>query len=179
MKFGIPTLTRPCQVQPHASPLPSPRASLPRTPECAPPWTAAHAPHPGWLLQAWSRALPQDQPRPSSSRPALISVTRERPSVTMCSSGPPPESHIHEEKGGSALWRPHCWDPGPGLDRTSLLPCPSWAQAALDQPWRQRTALGCPHHIPTPSVFSSRLTFLRLEWLEITWDFFFVRREAR
>ena len=38
---------------------------------------------------------------------------------------------------------------------------------------------GLPSPQP-PSVFSSRLMFLCLEWLEITCDFFFfVRREAR
>ena len=175
MRFRIPTLTRPCRVQPRASPLPSPLSfSSPHTGTRST-LDRCTRPHPGRLLQAWPRAFPQDQPRPpSSSHPALTSVTRERPSVTTCSSGLSHESHIHEEKEGSALWRPHCWGPRPGLDRTSaLLPLPSWAQAALDQPWRQRTVLGCPHRIPTPSVFSSRLMFLCLEWLEITCDFFF------
>ena len=149
MKFGIPTLTRPCQVQPHASPLPSPRASLPRTPECAPPWTAAHAPHPGWLLQAWSRALPQDQPRPSSSRPALISVTRERPSVTMCSSGPPPSLTFMKRKEGLLCGDPTAGTPGrawtgrpcspvpPGLRQPSTNPGdrgPLWAALTTSPP---------------------------------------------
>ena len=179
MKFGIPTLIGPCQARPCA--LPSPMSFYsPHTLTRSISDLLHTPPQPGRLLQAWPGGpLPQDQPRPpSSSRPAPISVARDRPSVTTCARRPP-QPHAHEEKGGSALCtavapkttrasssrvsavgKPGPLGPqvGPGWDIRPV-PLPLLGSgiraAALNQPWRQRTALGRPHGSPTPSVFSS------------------------
>ena len=154
MKFGIPTLIGPCQARPCA--LPSPMSFYsPHTLTRSISDLLHTPPQLGRLLQAWPGGpLPQDQPRPpSSSRPAPISVARDRPSVTTCARRPPSLMPTKRKEGllCAPLWpqRPRVppppesvqlasrglWGPRSGLGGTSgLFPCPFWAQGSEQQP---------------------------------------------
>ena len=195
MKFGIPTLIGPCQARPCA--LPSPMSFYsPHTLTRSISDPLHTPPQPGRLLQAWPGGALAPGP---AKAPVLLPPSPDQCGARspfcdhVCK--PPAQSHTHKEKGGSALCtpvapkttrasssrvspvgKPGPLGPqvGPGWDiRPVPLPLLGLGirAAALNQPWRQRTALGRPHGSPTPSVFSSRLMFLLPECLEIMWDF--------
>lgn len=127
MKFGIPTITRPCQAPPRA--LPSPRSfSSPHT------MTRSisdplHTPRqPGRLLQAWPGGpFPQDQPRP----PGLL-----LPSPDQCDARTPFCDHVRKSPPTPSLT--------PTKRKEDLLRAPLWPQRPRRASSSRVSAVGKP-----------------------------------